>query len=85
MKVVHGLDDDQVSDDHIIADADDDVAVPLSAVIQDAFGLDAANIPAEVDTAAHCVDSTEKGLDDSLMAAGEYEDIWAFINFDECM
>lgn len=38
-----------------------------------------------VDTGAtHCVDSTEK-LDDSLTTAGDYEDIWAFINFDECM
>ncbi|KAF8433092.1 hypothetical protein L210DRAFT_3649967 [Boletus edulis BED1] len=86
MKVVHGLDED-LSEDHIVADSDDDVAVPLSIVIQDTFGLDAANIPAEVDTTAHCVDSdsTEKGLDDSLMAAGKYEEIWAFVNIDECM
>ena len=88
MKVVHGLEDSEdLADNHIIADTDDDAAVPLSAVIQDEFGLDDADIPAEVDTTPHCIDSTvtEKGPDNSLVAVGEYEDIWAFINFDECM
>ena len=86
MEVVHGLEDSEdLADDHIIADTDDDVTVPLSTVIWDAFGLDDADIPAKVDTTPHCVDSTEKGPDNSLVAAGEYEDIWAFINFNECM
>ena len=63
------------------AEADDDANVPLSVVIQDALGLDIDN-PADVDTISHCVESTEKGPDDTLVAAGEEEDIWAYINFD---
>ena len=83
--MVHRLDEGSLANDHIIADANDDVAIPLSAVIQDALGFNIANIPAKVDTGTtHCVDSMEK-LNDSLMAAGDYKDIWAFINFDECM
>ncbi|KIK73632.1 hypothetical protein PAXRUDRAFT_20656 [Paxillus rubicundulus Ve08.2h10] len=71
MGVVHGLDDNH-DDDHIIADADDDD--------------DDADVPSiEVDTAPHCVDNTEKGSGNSLVAAGEQEDIWAFIDFDACM
>ncbi|KAG6372949.1 hypothetical protein JVT61DRAFT_6990 [Boletus reticuloceps] len=54
-------------------------------VIQATLGLDVADMPAEVDTVPHCVDSTEKGSEDSLVAAGEHKDIWSFINFDACM
>ena len=79
--VVHGLDDFELDCD----DVDDDADVPSSAVIHDALGLDVAQIPAEVDSVPLCVQSTEKGPNDSLVAAGEYEDIWAFINFDECL
>ncbi|KIK74376.1 hypothetical protein PAXRUDRAFT_19942 [Paxillus rubicundulus Ve08.2h10] len=78
MGVVYGLNDSE--SDYVTADADDDADVPLSAVIRDALGV--AQIPAEVDSVPLCVGSTEKGPHISLVAAGEYEDIWAFINFD---
>jgi hypothetical protein len=71
--------------DHITADADDDADVRSSVVIRDALGLDMAEIPAEVDSVSLCVTSTEKGPNNSLVAAGEYGEIWAFINFDECL
>ena len=77
MGVVLGVEEVQLDS----AEADDDANVPLSAVIQDALGLDIDN-PADVDTISHCVESTEKGPDDTLVAAGEDEDIWAYINFD---
>jgi hypothetical protein len=72
--------------DHITADADDDADVRSSVVIHDALGLvDMAEIPAEVDSVSLCVTSTEKGPSNLLVAAGEYANIWAFINFDECL
>ncbi|KAF9225890.1 hypothetical protein BS17DRAFT_765634 [Gyrodon lividus] len=76
--VVYGLDDSEL--DYVIADADDDDDVPLSAVIHDALGV--AQVPAKVDGVPLCVRSMEKGPGNLLVAAGEYEDIWAFINFD---
>lgn len=95
MGIVHGLNEidsvkeghhgDSESDYYATADADDDADVPSSAVIRDALGLDVAEMPAEVDSVSLCVESTEKGPSNSLVAAGEYEDIWAFINFDECL
>ncbi|KIK78047.1 hypothetical protein PAXRUDRAFT_17101 [Paxillus rubicundulus Ve08.2h10] len=81
MGVVYGLDDSE--SDYVTADADDDADVPSSAVICDALGV--AQIPAEVDSVPLCLGSTEKGPDNSLVAAEEYEDIWAFINFDACL
>jgi len=72
--------------DYVTTDADDDDAdVPSSAVIHDALGLDVAQIPAEVDSVPFCIESTEKGPTNSLVATGEHEDMWAFINFDECL
>ncbi|KAG8215060.1 hypothetical protein J3R82DRAFT_8479, partial [Butyriboletus roseoflavus] len=79
MGVVHGLNNSVDCDDD-----DDDADVPSSAVIHDALGLDVAQIPAEVDSAPLCVQSTVKGPNNSLEAAGEYKDIWAFISFNEC-
>ncbi|KAG8221665.1 hypothetical protein J3R82DRAFT_1949, partial [Butyriboletus roseoflavus] len=94
MGIVHGLNKlDSVEDicrhgdtesDYVTVDADDDADVPSSAVIHDALGLAVAEMPAAVDSVLHCIGSTEKGPSNSLVAAGEYEDIWAFINFDEC-
>ncbi|KAG6375964.1 hypothetical protein JVT61DRAFT_2842 [Boletus reticuloceps] len=55
--------------------------VSYNAVIQDALGLD-VDIPADVDMILYCVKSSEKGPNDTLVATGEYKDIWAYINFD---
>jgi hypothetical protein len=95
MDVIHRLDEigsamdnHHASDselDHITADADDDADVQSSVVIRDTLGFDMAEIPAEVDNVSLCVTSTEKGPSNSLVAVGEYEDIWAFINFDKCL
>lgn len=83
MGVVHGAEDISQQDQvHQADEADDDADVPSSAVIRDAFGLLNVEIPAEVDTAQHCVTTTEKGPDNELVATGESEDIWAFISFD---
>ncbi|KAF8547191.1 hypothetical protein OG21DRAFT_1527322 [Imleria badia] len=79
MGIVHGVEEVQLNTGTAEA-VDDDSDVPLSAVIQDVLGLD-INMPADVDMISHCVESTERGPDDSLVAAGEYEDIWAYINF----
>lgn len=77
MGVVLGVEEVQLN----TTEADDDADVLSSAVIQDALGLDIDN-PADVDMISHCVESTEKGPDEILVAAGEDEDIWAYINFD---
>jgi hypothetical protein len=45
------------------------------------IGSDATNVPG-VDTSLHCVAMAEKGADDGLVATGDEEDIWAYINFD---
>ena len=75
--IVHGAEDIQLDD---TADTDNDADVPLSAVIKDALGLQ--NIPADVNTISHCVEYSEKGVNNILVAAGDDKDIWAFINFD---
>ena len=75
--VVHGVEDVQLDD---AADTDDDTDVLLSAVIEDALGLQ--NIPSDVNMTSHCVEYSEKGVNNILVAAGDDEDIWAFINFD---
>ncbi|KIK80670.1 hypothetical protein PAXRUDRAFT_15653 [Paxillus rubicundulus Ve08.2h10] len=78
MGIVHGVKQVQLN----TAEADDDADVPSSAVIQDALGLDVqVDIPVDIDVISHCVESTEKGPDNTLVAAGEDEDIWAYINF----
>ena len=69
-------------EDQVAAKVDDDTHVPSSAVIRDAFNLQNAEIPVTVDTISHCVDHSEKGPDDMLVAAGDDEDIWRYINFD---
>ncbi|KAG6373162.1 hypothetical protein JVT61DRAFT_6779 [Boletus reticuloceps] len=77
--VVHG----SLEEVHIdTADADDDVDVPSSAMIRDTFGLQDADIPTDVNVIAHCVESSEKGTDNSLVATDDNKDIWAFINWD---
>ena len=81
-RVVHELKDNQQNDN---ADVEDDADVPSSAVIQVALGLDVAEKSTEIDTVLHCIDSTEWGLEDSLVTASEDEDIWAYINFNACM
>ena len=77
--VVHGGLEEAHTD---TADADDDADVPSSAVICDTFGFQDADIPADINVIAHCVESSEKGTDNGLVAADDNEDIWAFINWD---
>lgn len=60
----------------------DDADVPSSVVIQDAFNLSKVDIPIDVDVVPHCIRNVERGPDNSLVAAGESEDIWAFFSFD---
>ena len=73
---------DKLEDQVAAEEVDDNADVPSSAVIHDAFNLQNVEIPATVDTISHCVDHSEKGPDDTLVAAGDDEDIWCYINFD---
>ncbi|KAH0833099.1 hypothetical protein J3R83DRAFT_12092 [Lanmaoa asiatica] len=79
--VVYGV-EEVPPEDQVTAEVDDDADVPSSAVIRDAFNLQNAEIPAAVDVISHCVNRSEKGPDDTLVAAGDDEDIWRYINFD---